>query len=119
MERQKAPYSLHERPTTRKNRGVFYAQFRDETGAYDSAISTGCSNRDEAVGWCAKRLKDGKEQQAGTTLREYADGFWKRDGAYVQSRIAHGYALSGGTIYVANLITNKHIIPKWGGGSKI
>ena len=112
MERRKAQYSLHKRPTTRKNRGVFYVQFRDETGAYRSAISTGCTDRDEAVRWCEKRLKDGKQEHNGISLREYADGFWKRGGSHVESRIAHGYSLSEGTLYVANIVTNKHIIPK-------
>lgn len=114
MERRKAPYSLQKRPTTRKNRSVFYVQFRDEAGLYKSAISTGYSNRDEAVRWCEQLLKDGKQKQEGITLREYADGFWKRGGTYVESRIAHGFSLSAGTLYVANIITNKHIIPKWG-----
>ena len=114
MERRKGPYSLHKRPTTRKNRSVFYVQFRDETGAYGSAISTGCGNRDDAVRWCEQRLQDGRQKQDGITLREYADGFWKRGSAYVESRIAHGYSLSAGTLYVANVITNKHIITKWG-----
>ena len=59
-------------------------------------------------------MKDGKQEQNGISLREYADGFWKRGGSYVECRIAHGYSLSAGTLYVANIITNKHIIPKWG-----
>ncbi len=56
MEHQKRPYSLSKRPPTRKNRGVFYVRFRDETGAYKSAVSTGCGNRDDALLWCPRRL---------------------------------------------------------------
>jgi integrase len=114
MERRKAPYSLQKRPTIRKNRSVFYAQFRNETGAYVSAVSTGCSNRDDAVRWCEQRLKNSQLKQTGVTFQDYAEGFWKRGSSYVEGRIAHGYSLSAGTLYVANIITNKHVIPKWG-----
>lgn len=113
MERQKKPYSLHKRPTTRKNRWIFYVRFRDESGAYKTAVSTGCTNRDDAVRWCEERLRNGR-RSSGTTLEVYAKGFWKEDGTYAQSRLAHGYHLSACTLYVADLITAKHILPKWG-----
>jgi hypothetical protein len=40
MERPKSPYSIHSRPTTKANRRIYYALFRDEAGkgppnAYD------------------------------------------------------------------------------------
>ena len=107
------PYSIHKRPTTRKNRHVYYARFRDEAGHYNSAISTGRTNRDDAVRWCEQRLRDGQERKTSITLKEFAEGFWKQSGPYA-GRIAHGFALSAGTLYVAELITAKHIIPKWG-----
>jgi hypothetical protein len=43
MERPKSPYSIHSRPTKRRNRSIYYAQFRDETGACGAAVSTGCT----------------------------------------------------------------------------
>ncbi len=45
MERPKRPYSVHRRPSARKNRHIYYVRFRDpETGAYQSAISSRSSN---------------------------------------------------------------------------
>jgi integrase len=114
MERQKAPYSLQKRPTNRKNRFIYYVQFRDENGGYRNALSTGCSNRDDALRWCEEHLKDGDTHVSGMTFGTYAQGFWTSEGAYTQSKLAHGYNLSAGTLYVADCITKKHIIPKWG-----
>jgi len=34
------PFSLYKRPTTRKNKCIYYVQFRDENGKRLSAIST-------------------------------------------------------------------------------
>jgi len=114
MERRKSPYSIHKRPTKRKNRHVYYARFRNDVGGYNNAISTGCFNRDDAVRWCEKRLVEVRERETSLTLKEFAEGFWKPSGSYAEGRIAHGFTLSAGTLYVANLITKKHVIPKWG-----
>ena len=114
MERRKSPYSIHKRPTKRKNRHVYYARFRNDVGGYDNAISTGCFNRDDAVRWCEKRLVEARERKTSITVKEFAEGFWKQSGAYAEGRIAHGFTLSAGTLYVADLITKKHVIPKWG-----
>ena len=114
MERRKSPYSIHKRPTTRKNRHVYYARFRDEAGQYNNAVSTGCTNRDDAVRWCELRLKKTQERKTSITLKDYAEGFWKRSGPYAEGRMAHGFSLSAGTLYVAEAITRKHIVPKWG-----
>jgi len=114
MERRKNPYSIHKRPTKRKNRHVHYARFRDESGKYTSAISTGCFNRDDAVRWCEKRLVERREHKASITLKDFAEGFWKPSGSYAEAKVARGFTLSAGTLYVAKLTTNKHIIPKWG-----
>ena len=86
MERRKSPYSIHKRPTTRKNRHVFYARFRDEAGQYNNAVSTGCTNRDDAVQWCELRLKKAQERKTNITLKDYAEGFWKRSGPYAEGR---------------------------------
>ena len=51
MERPKRPYSIYSRPTKKRNHSIYYALFRNEAGAYTSAISTGCTRRDEAIRW--------------------------------------------------------------------
>ncbi|MFI5368131.1 MAG: hypothetical protein ACHQ1F_03880, partial [Spirochaetia bacterium] len=64
MERLKRPYSLHSRPTIKKNRRIFYALFRDEDGRYrSSAVSTGCTRHDDAVRWCEAKLKSKIERR--------------------------------------------------------
>ena len=45
MEHPRRSYSICSRPTKRQNRPIFYAVFRDETGAYDTAVSTTGSPR--------------------------------------------------------------------------
>ena len=46
MEYPNCPYSIHTRPTKRRNRRIYYAVFRDEAGNYQAAVSTGCTRRD-------------------------------------------------------------------------
>ena len=61
MERPKHPYSIHSRPTTKKNKRIYYAVFRDASGQYGTAVSTGCTRRDDALRWCEARLQKAKE----------------------------------------------------------
>jgi hypothetical protein len=79
-----------------------------------SAISTGCSRRDDALRWCEQRLKDSHPKRRSLTLREYAEGFWDPQGKYAQSRQVRGYSISAGTLYVAKLATKKHLLAEWG-----
>lgn len=75
MERPKRPYSLHARPTTsNRNRPMYYVVFRDETGAYGSAISTGCTRKDDAVRWSESELWRRKEQRESITFAQQACG---------------------------------------------
>lgn len=118
--RQAASYSLFKRPSKRKP--IYYVRFRDrETGHRRSALSTGCTRRDDAVRWCEGYLADeaeveleSRERAGNITLGEYAAGFWNPDGAYAQSRIAHLYTCSRGYLDVAESNTRNHIQPVWG-----
>ena len=114
MERPKRPYSLHTRPTSKRNRPIYYAVFRDETGAYGSAVSTGCTRKDDAVRWCESALRKRKEQHANITFVQYADGFWRKDAPFATDRAAHGRAVSNGYLDIAEGYTRKHLIPVWG-----
>ena len=114
MERQKHPYSIYRRPTAKAHRSTYYVRFRDASGKYMSAISTGCSRRDDALRWCEQRLKDSHPKRRSLTLREYAEGFWDPQGKYAQSRQVRGYSISAGTLYVAKLATKKHLLAEWG-----
>ncbi len=112
---QQRPYSVQKRPTTRKNRSIFYVKFRDaETGEYGTAVSSGCSRRDDAVRWAEQRLASGVGQHSGVRFRDYAAGFWDRDGRYAQGRIVRGKSISSGTLEIAEANTRNHLIPRWG-----
>jgi hypothetical protein len=56
MERPRRPYSIQKRPAV-KQRHIYYAKFRDESDAYLSAISTGCTRIDDPVRWCEAHLR--------------------------------------------------------------
>ncbi|HVP20008.1 MAG TPA: hypothetical protein VMU36_13530, partial [Spirochaetia bacterium] len=102
MERPKRPYSLHTRPTTSSpNRPMYYAVFRDETGAYGSAVSTGCTRKDDAVRWCESEARRRKERRENITFAQYAAGFWKKDAPFATDRAAHGRAVSNGYLDIA------------------
>jgi len=116
MERQKSPYSIQKRPTTKKNRFIYYAKFRDsETDGYQSAISTGYTRRDDAIRWCEERLRNGTNAKARIKLSEYVQGFWDIDGRYALGKIARGHTISNGYLEIAESNTRNHLIPAWGG----
>jgi len=116
MERQKSPYSIQKRPTTKKNRFIYYAKFRDsETDGYQSAISTGYTRRDDVIRWCEERLRNGTNAKARIKLSEYVQGFWDIDGRYALGKIARGHTISNGYLEIAESNTRNHLIPAWGG----
>jgi len=83
MERRIQPYTIHKRPTVHRNRSIYYAQFRDpETGHRQSAVSTGCTRRDDAVRWCKRYLASARDQVENITFAAYATGFWEPDATY-------------------------------------
>jgi hypothetical protein len=114
MRRPKSPYPIHPRPKTKKNRWIYYAQFRDEDGGYTSAVSTGCTRRDDAVRWCEKKLAEFAEQCGNVTLAQYAKGFWKADAAFATDGAAHGRAVSNGYLDISERFTRNHLLPAWG-----
>jgi len=87
MERRKRPYSIHKRPAV-NHRHIYYARFRDETGACLTAVSTGCTRIDDAVRWCESHLAT--EGRDNITLAEYARGFWEPSAPFATDRAAHG-----------------------------
>jgi integrase len=115
MERRKRPFSLNRRPTTKKNRFIYYCRFRDpETQAYRSAVSTGYSRRDDAVCWAEEKLRQAEETIDSTTFATYSDGFWDIQGTYAQGKLARGYTISRGYLEIAAANTRKHLLPVWG-----
>ncbi|HRW24916.1 MAG TPA: hypothetical protein P5298_10940 [Spirochaetia bacterium] len=79
MERAKRPYSIQKRPCAKKNRHIYYVQFRHpETGAYMTAVSSGKSSKSEALNWADEQLSSGKviaAEKKGILLETYAREF--------------------------------------------
>ena len=115
MGRPRRPYSLHTRPRSKKNpRPVWYAQFRDETGQYSSAVSTGCTRHDDAVRWCEQQLKRQGERREAITFATYVKGFWDQNAPFATDRAAHGRGVSNGYLDIAEGYTRNHLLPVWG-----
>lgn len=115
MERRKGPYSLHKRPTKHKNIFKYYVRFRDQhTGKYRSALSTGCTRRDDAVRWAERRLAEDSKTRSDITFAQYAEGFWEIGARYAQTRWASGKTISSGTLQTSTGNTVKHLLPMWG-----
>jgi integrase len=114
MERLKRPYSLQKRPAA-KNRYIYYVKFRDASGAYGTAISSGCTRRDEALLWAEGRQTGERERRQNITLAAYVLGFWEPDAPFASDRAAHGRAVCLTHLDIAEGYTRNHLLPRWGG----
>ncbi|MEI6875164.1 MAG: hypothetical protein WCL50_08545 [Spirochaetota bacterium] len=120
MERPKRPYSVHRRPSARKNRHIYYVRFRDpETGDYLSAVSSGQTSRSGACNWADERLKAGGiAKSAGRrcpTFEQFADGFWDwESSAYIKARQARGRHFSRTYADTAQGYVCRHLLPAFG-----
>ncbi len=99
MERPKRPYSLNKRPTTKKNKFIYYVRFRHpETGEYISAVSSGETNKASAANWADDQLKKGLVLLPGKkniTFARYAEQFWDYDKSpYIRAKLARGGSIS-------------------------
>ena len=95
MERAKRPYSIQKRSTTRKNRFVYYVQFRDpQTLKYLTAVSTGLSSKSGAQNWADEQVRTGKvitSNKKSLLLEPYARAFWDWEKSpYVKAKLARG-----------------------------
>ncbi len=116
MVKPKAPFSLHKRPTRRKNRFIYYVQFRDQEGNYTSALSTGQTSKSAASSWATEYLKQGHVPiQRGFTFERYSKDWWIWDRcAYIKSRLARGYTVSKRYAEESRRNLEKHLIPQFG-----
>jgi hypothetical protein len=110
MERRKRPYSIHKRPAVNHDH-IYYAKFRNEAGAYRTAVSTGCTRIDDAVRWCEAHLRKATEKKENITLAEYATGFWAPTAPFATDRAAHGRAVSLTHLDIAEGYTRNHSSP--------
>jgi hypothetical protein len=85
------PYSIQKSPAGRHHH-IYYAKFLNESGAYLTVVSTGCTRRDDAVRWCEARFRDARERKESNTLEKHAEGFWSPEAPFALGRAAHGQA---------------------------
>jgi hypothetical protein len=95
-------FSLYLRPR-QNGRPVYYARFRDDSGAWTSGRSTGQTVRALAEGWATAEVKrrreeaerEEQERQAGITLAAFAGtDFFSYDGRWALDRRASAKRLS-------------------------
>jgi hypothetical protein len=55
----KKPFTLYKRPTKKKNRYIYYVQFRDYEGNRLTAVSSGQTSKSAAEVWAYEKLKEG------------------------------------------------------------
>jgi integrase len=113
MERRKASYSIHKRPATKK-RHIYYVKFRDPSGAYRTAVSSGCTRIDDAIRWAESRLAQQQDRRENITLVEYAQRFWAPEAPFAVDRAAHGRPISRTYLDIAEGYTRNHLLPAWG-----
>lgn len=64
------PFSLYKRPTTKKNKQIYYCQFYDESGNRLTARSTGQTSKAAAENWallCVLIVKDSISRRVQAT----------------------------------------------------
>ena len=86
------PFTVFRRPTTKKKKYVYYAQFRDERGRRTTAVSTGKTTKAEALQWAQERFSAGARLRARCPkLTEYAENWFLWDQCqYLERKRARG-----------------------------
>ena len=111
---QKKPYSLWKRRLD-SGRFVYYVRFRLENGAWSTAKSSGQTKKTTAEAWAIEYLKSGQIiTKANVRFKEFADGFFDWEGAYVQSLILRGRGIGRRHAENQNATIQNHLIPAFG-----
>ena len=90
------PFNLYKRPTTRKDKNVYYVRFYDETDKRLTAKSTAQTSKSAAEAWAFEQLKQGLVTiKKNITFGQYAQDWWIWDKCqYVKGKLARGSSLS-------------------------
>ena len=98
MRRAKLPFSVYKRAIRRRNHFIYYVKFRNEIGAYQTAVSSGVTSRTHATNWAYAQIQEGKHLSRGgkiPTFAEAAAGFWDyKTSSYVAGRLTRGKSFS-------------------------
>lgn len=122
MERPRRPYSLNKRPTTEKNRFIYYVRFRNpETGVYLSAVSSGMTNKPAASNWADDQIRRGKIILPGkrnVTFDDFARDFWNFEKSeYIRGKLARGQQIGRSHAKISAGYVERHILPYFEGRS--
>jgi len=86
-------FSLHKR--TKKNKSIYYCQFKLPDGSWCTAKSTGETSKVKAENWALDYLRAGKIiKSENITLSEFADSFFSLDGEWATDKRATGKRIS-------------------------
>ena len=91
MKRPRRSFSLSRRPTKQKNRYIYYVRFRDENGKYQTAFSTGKTNRTAAELWVNDFIAKGiTPPKRDYSFSQFTENFWDYEkSSYIQGRLAN------------------------------
>ena len=107
------PFHLYKRPTTKKNKCIYYVQFYDEDGNRLTARSTGHASKAAAETWSFEQLKKGIiATEKNITFGKYAENWWIWGKCqYVKGKIARGGDLSRAYVDLMRAYLANHILP--------
>jgi len=116
MPKTRQPFSLYKRPTTKKNKFIYYVQFRGEDGEYMTGMSTGETSKAAAANWANEYLKDGYNPKTrNLTFKKYAENWWVWDKCnYVKYRLARGFSVSRRYVEESKRNLDRRLIPAFG-----
>jgi integrase len=116
MPKTKQPFSLYKRTTTKKNKFIYYVQFRDDKGEYMTGMSTGETSKAAAANWANEYLKEGfNPKTRNLTFRKYAENWWVWDKcSYVRYRLARGFSVSRRYVEESRRNLDLRLIPAFG-----
>lgn len=110
-----ASYSIYSRPR-KKNKPIFYVQFKKPDGAYTTAKSTGQTTRRAAVEWVENYLEKHGKPLPGrdVTFAAYAENFFDWNGAWATNKRVQGERLSISYAKGRADMLVKHVLPALG-----
>jgi integrase len=107
------PFNIYKRPTTKKNKNIFYVQFYDDDGNRLPGRSSGQTSRAAAETWVHEQLKKGLISPIkDVTFGKYAEQWWVYDKCpYIQGKLARGFEISRVHANDMRSILIRHIFP--------
>ena len=106
-------FNLYKRPTTKKNKHLYYVRFYDEEGNRLPGRSTGQTSKAAAETWAFEQLKRGIiSSPKNITFGKFAEDWWIWDKCpYIKGKIARGGEMSGSYADLMRAYLKNHILP--------